>query len=155
MYMRKKEREITNFEEIIDILTRADTLRLGINGDPYPYVVPLSFGYEANNGKITVYVHGAADGFKHELLAKDNRVCVETDIFHRYTQTEHSITTEYESVIGFGKAETVTRDEAVKGMDLLLAHCGFDGYKYDKTVLSAVKIIRIELFEITGKRRFV
>lgn len=153
--MRLKEREITNFNEIADVFNRAETIRLGLHGDVYPYVVPLSFGFEAENGKITVYVHGAAEGFKHELLAKNNCVCVETDIFHRYTQTEHSITTEYESVIGFGKAETVTGEDAAKGMDLLLAHCGFKGYEYDKTALKYVRIIKIELNEVTGKRRFV
>lgn len=153
--MRKAEREIKDFNEIIDVLNRADTIRLGINGNPYPYVVPLSFGYEVNDGKITIYIHGAAEGFKHELLANDNHVCVEADIFHRYVKTEYSVTTEYESIIGFGTAEIVVDDEAAKGMDLLLAHCGFTGYEYDKSVLSVVRIIRIELSDITGKRRFV
>lgn len=109
--MQRKEREIT------DILRRTETIRLGLNGNPYPYVVPLSFGYEVKDGKIIIYVHGATESFKHELLVKDNHVCVEADIFHRYAHTEQSVTTEYESVIGFGKAETFTNEEAVKGYD--------------------------------------
>lgn len=137
------------------MLTRADSIRLGINGNPYPYVVPLSFGFDVKDGNIIIYVHGAMEGFKHALLAKDNHVCVEADIFHRYAKTEYGVTTEYESVIGFGTAETAVGDEAVRGMELLPAHCGFAGYEYDKRTLSVVRVIKIELSAITGKHRFI
>lgn len=43
--MRRSDREITDFNEIVDVLRRADTIRLGLHDDPYPYVVPLSFGF--------------------------------------------------------------------------------------------------------------
>lgn len=65
--------------------------------------------YEVKDGKIIIYVYRAMEGFIHELLAKDNSVCVESD-FHRYVKTEHGVTTEYERVIGFGTAGTVVGD---------------------------------------------
>ncbi|MCL2518922.1 MAG: pyridoxamine 5'-phosphate oxidase family protein [Oscillospiraceae bacterium] len=151
--MRKTDREIKNFDEIIDILRRAETIRLGINGNPYPYVVPVSFGFEVVNGVVIIYFHGAKEGFKHELLAKDNHVCVEADIFHRYLKLEHGISVEYESVIGFGTAEIVHGEEAVRGMALALEHCGFGDYNYDLRELENVHIYKITLPEITGKRR--
>ena len=151
--MRRSDREIKDFNEVADVLRRADTIRLGINGKPFPYVVPLSFGFTAENGGITIYIHGAGEGFKHDLLKEDNNVCVETDIFHRYAQTETSITAEYESVIGFGKAEIADMEEAEKGMGLLLEHCGFPGYDYNKKALERTRVYKITLESFTGKRR--
>ena len=151
--MRRSEREIKNWNEIVDVLKRANTIRLGINGEPFPYVVPLSFGFEDNAGQLILYIHGAKEGFKHTLLDADNHVCIEADIFHQYVETaKGGLTTEYESVIGFGIAEAVHGEEAVKGLDLICSHCGYDGYGYDTKVLSVMRIYRIILSSITGKR---
>jgi len=155
--MRRRDREITEFSEILDVLRRADTIRLGLHGDPYPYVVPLSFGYEAVDVNIVIYVHGAAEGLKHDLIARDNRVCVEADILHGYADygdgDGRSVTAEFESVIGFGTAEAVTGEEAEKGIDLLLEHCGYPDFAYDKTALDAMVIYKFTLTSVTGKRR--
>ena len=151
--MRRNDREVTDFMEITDILGRSDTMRLGLHCEPYPYIVPLSFGFEARDGKITLYFHGAAEGLKHDLIQKKPRVCVESDILHRYMAVGNNITAEYESFIGFGKAERVTGDEAVKGLGLLLSHCGYDGFECDRAVLDVTRVYKIELDYFTGKRR--
>ena len=150
--MRRTDRQITDFEEIAGILRRADSMRLGINGAPYPYVAPLSFGMEAEAGKITLYFHGAKAGLKHELLAADPHVCVEADIFHGCAEAPGGITAKYESFIGFGKAVLVHGEEAARGMDLLLAQCGFEGYVYSAEALDAAALYKIELESFTGKR---
>ncbi|MDR0861332.1 MAG: pyridoxamine 5'-phosphate oxidase family protein [Oscillospiraceae bacterium] len=153
--MRRSDREITDFGEIIEVLRRADTIRLGLHDEPYPYIVPLSFGFEVANGKIVLYFHGAKEGLKHELIAKNPRVCVEADMFRNYAEVPKSITVEYESVIGFGICELVGGDEAARGLDLLLTHCGFDGFAYDHAVLDVTAVYRVTLESVTGKRRFV
>ena len=150
--MRRRDREVTDFAEIADIISRAGIIRLGLHNEPYPYVVPVSFGYEADNGNIAFYFHGAKEGLKHELFALNSNVCVEADIFHRNIEISDGITTEYESFIGFGKARLVTGEEAVKGIRLLLAHNGFAGYKYDAEALNATWVYKIELDSFTGKR---
>ena len=154
-YMRRSDREITNFNEIVNVLYRANTIRLGMFDGEYPYVIPLSYGFETSNGCIVLYIHGAKEGLKHDLLVRNNRVCVETDIFHRYVEISGSILVEYESVIGFGIAETVVGAEATHGLDLLLIHCGYSVFEYDKSALDAVKVMKITLTQFTGKRRFV
>ena len=153
--MRRLDREIKNWDEIVDVLNRAETVRLGINGDPYPYVVPLSFGFEEIDGKIMLYIHGAKEGFKHDLLDKNTHVCVEADIFHRYAEVADSLTTEYESVIGFGAAEVICGEDAIKGIDLICSHCGYHGFAYDTSALAHMRVYRITLDSIAGKRRFV
>ena len=150
--MRRKDREITDRNKIIDILQHADTIRLGINGDPYPYVVPLSFGFEDVNGEINIYIHGAKEGFKHTLLDLNNHVCVEASIFNGYVRTDTGLTTKYESVIGFGTVEVVQGAEAVRGMDLICSHCGYPGFEYDITLLDMMRIYKIRILDITGKK---
>jgi len=153
--MRRTDREIKNHEDIVDVLQRANTIRLGIHDNPFPYVVPLSFGFENCNGQVSIYIHGAKEGLKHTLLDKNNHVCVEASIFHRYTETETGLTTEYESVIGFGTAVVVHDDEAVKGLDLICSHCGYHGFEYDVAALSYMRIYKITLSSLAGKRRFI
>jgi len=150
--MRRKDREVTDFTELTDILRRADTIRLGLHGEPYPYVVPLSFGFEAAGGAIALYFHGAKEGLKHDLIRNDNRVCVEADIFHGYREHSGSITTEFESFIGFGKIELTAGEEAEKGINLLLEHCGFGGFQYDRAELDVTSVYKITLSSFTGKR---
>lgn len=150
--MRRTDREVTNFNEILDILRRAETIRLGLHDEPVPYVVPVSFGFEENNGAIVLYFHGAKEGRKHDLIAKSPHVCVEADIFLAYEETPGGITARYESVVGCGTARRVEGEEAAKGIDLLLSHCGCESYAYDPAALDATWVYRIELESITGKR---
>jgi len=151
--MRRKDREIKNHDEIIDILQRADTIRLGVHNNPFPYVVPLSFGFKDDKNEITIYFHGTKEGLKHTLLDQNSHVCIEADILHRYEETEAGLTCEYESVIGFGIAEVVQGDEAISGLDLICSHCGYHGYVYDTRGLEFMRIYKITLSSITGKRR--
>lgn len=153
--MRKSEREIKDFPDLLELLNRCDTIRLAMNGEEYPYVVPLSFGYEIIDGRIVLYVHGAREGKKHQLLAINNRVCVEADICHRFAETEQGVTTVYESIIGFGSAEKIFDEQAAHGLDLLLSHCGFDGYAYEHAVTHVLTVYKITLDSVTGKRRTV
>lgn len=154
--MRRSDREVTDVAEIIDILNRSDTIRLGLHDEPYPYVVPLSFGFEMTDGKIVLYFHGAKEGLKHELIAQNPRVCVETDIFHRCAEVPpNNLTAEYESFIGFGTAERADGEKAAKGLGLLLAHCGYAGFEYDYAALNVTAVYRITLDSFSGKRRFV
>jgi len=154
--MRRADREVKEFNEITDILSRCDTIRLGLNGGEYPYVVPLSFGFEVIGQAIVFYIHGAKEGLKHDLIAKDNRVCVEASIFHEFTEVpEHNtVTTQYESFIGFGKAEKVIGQAAVRGLDLICEQAGFKGFDYGgERALDAVTVYKIEIASFTGKRR--
>lgn len=153
--MRRKDREVTEFEKILDIVDRANTLHLGISDGEYPYVVPLSYGFEVQEGKIILYVHGASDGKKHSLIAKNPHICAEISIFHRYMETGHSVTCEYESVIGYGVAEKIFDKEAEHGIKLLLLHCGFKDNECDSAILGRMTIYKITLESFTGKRRFV
>ena len=84
--MRRDEREVCGKEEIFDILSRCDTVRIAMNGGDYPYVIPMTFGCELKNGEIIIYFHSAGAGRKWEILNKDPKVCVEADLYYQVRQ---------------------------------------------------------------------
>ena len=64
--MRRKEREITDFEEIIKILDESNFLTLAMIKGTEPYSVPVNFGYKLDDDKkrIRIFIHGATEGTK-------------------------------------------------------------------------------------------
>ena len=44
--MRRHDREITDKNEILEIMDRCDVCRLAFNDGDYPYILPLNFGIE-------------------------------------------------------------------------------------------------------------
>lgn len=51
--MRRTDREITDRQELLDVMARCDVCRLALNDESgYPYVVPLNFGMEEREGTL-------------------------------------------------------------------------------------------------------
>lgn len=152
--MRRKDREVQNMAEVFDILNRCDTIRIGMQGNQCPYVVPVSFGMEIVNDKAVIYFHCAQQGMKVDLLRANPCVCVEGDIFIQAEKTAHDITARYESVIGFGECQIVMDiDEIKHGLKVLLSHYGYQEYPLDRCMgMSHMLVGKIVLDEITGKR---
>lgn len=48
--MRRKDREVTNIIEILQIIEKAKVLHLALFDADYPYIVPLHYGYEYKEG---------------------------------------------------------------------------------------------------------
>ena len=72
--MRRKDREVTDFPAILEIIEHCDILRLGLADGAYPYIVPVNFAYEVRDGQLSFYIHGAMAGRKYEMLRR-NPVC--------------------------------------------------------------------------------
>ena len=152
--MRKSEREIQNFEEIAEVLSRCDTIRLGISDAGAPYIVPLSFGYEILDGRIAIYFHGAKAGRKAELLRSLPRVCVEADLCHGFVSNgNNGYTCDFESLIGYGTIELLEGEEADKGIRLLMEHCGIQAEACPPEAMAITAVNRVVLHEISGKHR--
>lgn len=44
--MRRSDREVTDFNEIVAIINKCDYIRLGFSSEPVPYILSLNFGIE-------------------------------------------------------------------------------------------------------------
>ena len=152
--MRRRDREILDPQEILAMLTRCDTVRLGIADGETPYVVPLSFGVEAVADHVRLYVHSARQGRKVELLKRHPRVFVEADRFFCVQEVGKGITTRYESVMGTGLAEELTYPVEIEhGLRLLLAHYGQESYPLANCQgTKHIRVYRVTLDALTGKR---
>lgn len=109
--MRRKDREIVEQTEILRLLARCDTVRLGLWDGARPYVVPVSFGLHLGASQPLLYFHCAKQGHKLDCLCQCPSVCIEADIFYKVEPWRMGITARYESVLGFGMAAEVSDEE--------------------------------------------
>lgn len=155
--MRRKEREVTDVNEIKEILTRAEVLRVALNNGTYPYVLPVNYGFIMNGAQLVLFFHGSKEGSKHEIIAKDNHVTFEVDCGHMVMQPtgEESCTSSfaYESVIGNGTIETANESEKDQLLTILLEHYGIEAKKFNPVHLANTVIYKINVIKYTAKRR--
>ena len=152
----KREREVTDMGEILSILDKAKVLHLGLVDGDEPYVVPMNYGYIMENGKMTVYLHGALKGRKLDIMRVNPKVFFEMDCdivpFEGKTACNYGIT--YASVMGRGKAVIVEdTEEKIKGLQVLMkTQTGRDFDITDK-MAGIVSVIRIDVSDFTAKKR--
>ena len=60
--MRRHDREITDIKEMTDILYRCLVCRLAFNDKDFPYIIPLNYGIDVQDGIVTLYFHSALTG---------------------------------------------------------------------------------------------
>lgn len=70
--IRRKEKEITDREEILGILEKAKYVTIAMSRDGEPYLATLSHGYDRERNCI--YFHCAGQGKKIDILKTNNRV---------------------------------------------------------------------------------
>lgn len=155
--MRRKDREITELGEIVDIMKRCDVCRIAINDGEYPYILPLNFGFEIIGEDIVIYIHGAREGTKHELIRRNNKVSFEMDCSHRLIapQGEEGCTASmtYESVIGQGRMTPLTDGEKAHALSVILGHYQLEAGKFDPVHFANTTAYSIRCSTYTAKRR--
>lgn len=153
--MRRSDREVKEFKEIIAIMEKCDVCRIALNDNGYPYMLPLNFGMCVKEGRIELYFHGAMEGTKYDLIAKDNRASFEMDCGHNLvTNVERgNCTMEYESVIGQGHIEMLSDDEKYEALCNLMDHYHKEGFPFNKEVMPRTKVFKLVVEKVTGKRR--
>jgi len=149
--MRRKEREITDLEEIEQVIKKAKVCRLGLVDNDGAYIVPVCFGYERNS----LYFHSAPEGRKVELIKKNNKICFEIDTDVEVVNAEKPCgwTTKYRSVIGTGRACILEKDEEkVHGLSLLMRQYSEGEPSLDFEKLDSVLVVKIDIESMTGKK---
>jgi len=155
--MRRRDREITDRNEIIRLIDISKVCRLGLSDDGMPYIVPMLYGYAEEDGQIVFYFHGARKGRKMDIIAKNPRACVELDMDEEFqvypgkSACEYSCT--YASVIAFGKI-TVVEDPAVKrrALSLIMKQQTGEDFEFTPEQANWVQVLRLPAEEVTGKR---
>lgn len=156
--MRRKDREITDRKAILPIIDRCDVLRIGLF-DPetpdFPYIVPLSFGWTDEDGKLAFFIHGARAGRKWELLQNTDRCSFEMDCGAALETLEssRSITMRYKSVMGKAKVTLLAGDEALRGICTVTERReSTRGFDWDRAALSHTAVWRLDVLELSAKQ---
>lgn len=149
--MRRKDRALDN-NDIAKILSdNAYGILATMGEDGYPYGVPISYVYSDN----TLYVHGATQGHKLDNIFFANKVsftivgstCVLPDKF----------STNFESVIAFGKAVEVFDEEKLavllEFINKYSPNFIEQGKEYIDKASRTTRVIKIGIEHITGKRK--
>lgn len=154
--MRRKEREITDPGEIISIISRAIVCRIAFANDNIPYIVPMNYGYSFDE-RPNLFFHCANEGKKLDMIRKNNFVCFEIDSDHAIYSGEKGCEwgMKYSSIVGFGRIFIITDQfEKRKCLDLIMEHYGGKGeYAYDEKTLCRTTILKLEISEMTCKRK--
>ncbi len=154
--MTRRERQVTDMEQIISILDKSKVVHVGMIDGDEPYVVPMNYGYLLEDGKLTIYLHGAKRGRKIDAIVANPKVfyemCCDITPFAGDVACNYGIT--YASIMGRGLATLVEDvEEKKKALTLLMkAQTGKD-FEFENKLTMPVNIIKIDTLEFTAKHR--
>ena len=150
--MRRNDKEIQDRQIMEEVLTKSFICRIAMMDRDQPYIVPLNYGYL--NGSI--YIHGAAEGKKLELLRKNNRVCFEIEQHAEIIKSDSPCgwSTRYRSIIGYGTIDFITDfDQKKQGLDIIMAHYGkTENIVYNDSQVQSIVILRLKINQMTCKQ---
>ena len=154
--MTKRELQITDEAEILNILNTAKVLHLGLAVDNEPYVVPMNYGYTMEEGKLVLYLHSAQKGKKLDMMRANPKVFFEMDCdwipFEGEKPCQYGLG--YSSIMGCGTARIVEDvEEKMKAMTALMKTQTGKDFTFNDRLVSIVAVIRIDVQEYTAKHR--
>ncbi|MEE1065950.1 MAG: pyridoxamine 5'-phosphate oxidase family protein [Acutalibacteraceae bacterium] len=154
--MTRRERQVTDINEILKILDNSKVLHLGLVDGDEPYVVPMNYGYTYENDKLTIWLHCARQGRKLDVMRANPKVFFEMEYgitpFEGEVACKYGIT--YSSLMGRGVA-TIIEDVETKKIalsSLMKVQTGKD-FTFEDRMAEVVGVVRIDVIEFTAKHR--
>lgn len=149
--MRKIDRQMTS-EETLVLLNRCQYGILSTVDKEYqPYGTPVSY---INTGD-KIYFHCALEGTKLENISNNPKVCF--TVVGDTKLLPDKFSTEYESVMAFGKTSVVEGEEKIFVLREIIKKYSPDfieaGEQYINRATDKTCVIRIDIDNITGKHR--
>ena len=154
--LTKRERQVTDPEQIRHILDTGKVLHLGLAVNDEPYVVPMNYGYTMEDGKLTLYLHSAVQGKMLDMMRANPKVFFEIDCdlmpFEGQVACQYGLV--YSSIMGRGTA-TIVEDveEKKKAMSVLMKTQTGKDFTFEDRLVSIVAVVRIDVAEYTAKHR--
>ncbi len=153
--MRRKDKEITDKDEIEGLLSTCMVGRLGTCANGIPYITPMNFTYDREASRI--YLHCANEGRKMDNIRANQNVCFEVEEVTStlVKQPTCASSVAYRSVILFGSIKILT-DMAAKNdaLQKLASKYAPQNPKapFTDAMLNKTNVLEIEIREMTAKR---
>lgn len=154
--MRRSDREITDFSEILSIIGDCKVIRLAmLDEQGFPYIIPLNFGYRCEGGALTLYFHSAREGRKLDLLRRDPRAAFEMDCRGTLETSPHACGFGYcyASVIGRGTVEFLEGEEKLLGLAALMRHMAGREDRFTEEQARGVEVLALRVTSLTAKAK--
>lgn len=152
----RRELEVTDLGEIKKILDASKIVHVAMVDEGKPYMVTMNYGYTLEDGKLTLYLHGAHKGRKIDVMKANPDVFVEIecDIASFAGDLPCQYGMAYASIMGEGKAVMVEDvEEKMEAMSILMHSQTGKEFTFNERLVSIVTVIRIDVEEFTAKRR--
>lgn len=152
----KRELEITDINEINAILAKEKIMHIGLVDGDEPYVIPMNYGYTLENGKLTIYLHGATKGRKLDVIRKNPKIhfCVESNVDAFEGEVACQYGTSYVAVAGKGTAEILENpQDKIKGLAVFMKSQTGKDFEFNEKLVSIVSVIKIDVSEFNAKHR--
>ena len=154
--LTKRERQVTDPQQILHILDTAKVLNLGLSVNDEPYVVPMNYGYTMEDGRLTLYLHSAVKGKKLDMIQANPRVFFSMDCdrmpFEGRVACQYGLV--YSSIMGRGTATLVDDvEEKKRAMSILMKTQTGGDFTFEDRLVTIVTVIRIDVAEYTAKHR--
>lgn len=153
--MRRKDREVKDFEMIKQIIDECEIIRIGLcDEDMYPYIVPMNFAYVIEGEQIYFYLHGAMAGRKYELMKKNGVCSFEMDCGHKMELIHKvkDVTMRYKSFMGKANIEFLEDEDKFKGIEIIMNRDERTrNFEYNKAVVPRTAVIKLTVTEYSGK----
>lgn len=149
--MKRKDRLLDN-EAVQKILQdNSYGVLATISDDGYPYGVPISYVFYNNS----IYIHGATKGHKFDNISVNNKVSF--TVVGKTCLLPDQFSTNFESVIAFGKAVEVVDEEKYNALLEFINKYSPDFHDQGKDYIDkagkATRTIKIEIEHISGKEK--
>jgi len=154
--MRRAERQVTDQNQIKQILDNIKTCHLAMIDGERPYVIPLSYGYKLEDDVLSVYFHGAKQGKKIDVLNANANVCFEMSTKGAPSPGKDSCEFGYfySSLIGFGKAEFVEAfEEKNEALSVIVKHQTGVDESFTQKQADTVVVFKVVTKEFTAKAK--
>ena len=158
--MRRRDREITDMTRIMEIVKGQNTCCVAFQDEPCPYLIPLNYGAQMENGKLALYFHSALEGTKLDRMKEDpnvsftiiggSRICLNGEEACKSAAG-------FDSICGSGIVRILPEEEKKQGLMVLMNHIGapenmtFSEDSFDDRAVSRVVVWKIMVETVTGK----
>jgi len=156
--MRRKDREITDINQKINIIKKCKVCRIALSENNMPYIVPLNYGYNFENDRLTLFFHSALEGKKIDIIKNNSNACFEIDCDAKLIEGEKACDYGYsfKSIIGFGEIIILENpEEKIDGLNQIMKHQTEKETVYDfsNDEIKNVCVFKMLVKEFTGKQK--
>jgi len=156
--MRRKDREVTDLDQIFEIINRCNIAHIGMIDQGKPYVVALNFGYERKKDALILYFHSAYEGRKMDVLKRNPSVYFQMNCINEFIEGNQenpcAYGFRYDSVMGSGQVEFIEDlEQKAHALNCMIHHLGKteDTFDFPEANLKKTSVYRVITTDFTGK----